>query len=51
MLYARTYVVQRDTKERGRDLATVLNQYTLLVKPAFEELTLPVRVHSIVHVL
>ena len=34
--------VERDTKERGRDLDHILWQYTELVKPAFEEFTLPV---------
>ena len=34
--------VERDTKERGRDLNLVLLQYTERVKPAFEEFTLPV---------
>ena len=34
--------VLRDTKERGRDLDQVLNQYINFVKPAFEEFTLPV---------
>ena len=32
----------RDIKERGRNLDQVLDQYTTLVKPAFEEFTLPV---------
>ena len=36
-------VVERDTKERGRALEHILSQYTELVKPAFEEFTLPVR--------
>jgi len=35
--------VLRDTKDRGRDLDQVLNQYIKFVKPAFEEFTLPVR--------
>jgi uridine kinase len=35
--------VLRDIKERGRDLDQVLNQYTMYVKPAFEEFSLPVR--------
>ena len=34
--------VRRDTRERGRDLDMVLEQYTNLVKPAFEEFCLPV---------
>ena len=33
----------RDVRERGRELDQVLDQYTNLVKPAFEEFTLPVR--------
>ena len=32
----------RDIEERGRDLEQVLKQYIHLVKPAFEEFTLPV---------
>ncbi|XP_037084172.1 uridine-cytidine kinase 2-B-like isoform X2 [Pollicipes pollicipes] len=35
--------VRRDTNERGRDLDTVLDQYTNLVKPAFEEFCLPTK--------
>ena len=35
--------VVRDIREKGRDLDQVLDQYTNLVKPAFEEFTLPVR--------
>ncbi len=34
--------VCRDIEERGRDLEQVLKQYIHLVKPAFEEFTLPV---------
>jgi uridine kinase len=34
--------VEKDIKERGRTLNYVLKQYTDLVKPAFEEFTLPV---------
>jgi uridine kinase len=34
--------VVRDIRERGRNLDQVLDQYTNLVKPAFEEFTLPV---------
>lgn len=33
--------VLRDTKERGRELEQILNQYTKFVKPAFEEFCLP----------
>ena len=35
-------IVCRDIEERGRDLEQVLKQYIHLVKPAFEEFTLPV---------
>ncbi|XP_043247122.1 uridine-cytidine kinase 2-A-like [Amphibalanus amphitrite] len=35
--------VRRDTRERGRDLDMVLDQYTRLVKPAFEEFCLPTK--------
>lgn len=35
--------VPRDINERGRDLDTVLNQYMMFVKPAFEEFCSPVR--------
>merc|ERR1711962_467373 len=35
--------VQRDISERGRDLETVLNQYSNLVKPAFEEFCIPTK--------
>ncbi|KAF2355855.1 Phosphoribulokinase/uridine kinase [Trinorchestia longiramus] len=35
--------VMRDTRERGRNLEHVLNQYTKLVKPAFEEFCLPTK--------
>jgi uridine kinase len=40
--------VLRDIKERGRDLDQVLNQYTMYVKPAFEEFSLPVRLEIII---
>ncbi|XP_067136602.1 uridine-cytidine kinase 2-B isoform X2 [Centruroides vittatus] len=33
--------VLRDTRERGRELEQILNQYTKFVKPAFEEFCLP----------
>lgn len=36
------YAVLRDIKERGRNLEQVLSQYMNVVKPAFEEFTLPV---------
>lgn len=35
--------VIRDIDERGRDLETILTQYTNLVKPAFEEFCLPTK--------
>ncbi|KAF0311501.1 Uridine-cytidine kinase 2-B [Amphibalanus amphitrite] len=35
--------VRRDTRERGRNLDMVLDQYTRLVKPAFEEFCLPTK--------
>ncbi|CAB3372375.1 Hypothetical predicted protein [Cloeon dipterum] len=35
--------VLRDIKDRGRDLDHVLNQYTMYVKPAFEEFCLPTK--------
>ena len=35
-------LVLRDIQERGRTLESVLDQYTVFVKPAFEEFTLPV---------
>jgi len=38
--------VLRDTKERGRDLDQILNQYTTLVKPAFEEFCLPTKKYA-----
>ena len=40
--YFDIFVVLKDTEEHGRDLDTVLNTYTELVKPAFEEFCLPV---------
>ncbi|XP_010251026.1 PREDICTED: uridine kinase-like protein 3 isoform X1 [Nelumbo nucifera] len=33
--------IQRDTIERGRDIRTVLDQYSKFVKPSFEEFILP----------
>ena len=44
LLYDKMFIVEKDTKERGRSLNYVLKQYTDMVKPAFEEFTLPVRV-------
>ena len=39
-----SFPVEKDTRERGRCLDYVLKQYTDLVKPAFEEFTLPVSI-------
>ena len=36
----------RDIEERGRDLETVLLQYTSLVKPAFEEFCIPTKKYA-----
>ena len=36
----------RDIEERGRDLETVLHQYTSLVKPAFEEFCIPTKKYA-----
>ncbi|CAM6119552.1 unnamed protein product [Calypogeia fissa] len=33
--------IQRDTRERGRDVMGVIQQYTKFVKPAFDEFVLP----------
>ena len=38
--------VMRDIEERGRDLETVLHQYTSLVKPAFEEFCIPTKKYA-----
>jgi len=38
--------VMRDIEERGRDLETVLHQYTTLVKPAFEEFCIPTKKYA-----
>jgi len=38
--------VVRDIEERGRDLCHVLNQYTTLVKPAFEEFCIPTKKYA-----
>ncbi|KAL5484616.1 hypothetical protein EMCRGX_G021145 [Ephydatia muelleri] len=38
--------VVRDSKERGRKLENILHQYTELVKPAFEEFTLPTKKYA-----
>ena len=34
--------VERDMKDRGRQLEQILHQYMMYVKPAFEEFCLPV---------
>ena len=39
-------IVLRDTKERGRDLTTVLDQYLKLVKPSYEEFCLPTKKYA-----
>jgi len=38
--------VIRDLKERGRELPSVIHQYTLFVKPAFEEFCLPTKKYA-----
>ncbi|GIY76131.1 uridine-cytidine kinase 2-B [Caerostris darwini] len=38
--------VLRDTKERGRDLDQILQQYTTYVKPAFEDFCLPTKKYA-----
>jgi len=38
--------VLRDTIEHGRDIDSVLSQYTRLVKPAFEDFTLPTKKYA-----
>lgn len=38
--------VIRDIKERGRELPSVIHQYTLFVKPAFEEFCLPTKKYA-----
>ncbi|XP_011406314.1 PREDICTED: uridine-cytidine kinase 2-like [Amphimedon queenslandica] len=38
--------VLRDIQERGRTLESVLDQYTVFVKPAFEEFTLPTKKYA-----
>ncbi len=45
-IYLSIIIVLRDIKERGRELDKVLNQYIDIVKPAFEEFTLPVSYHQ-----
>jgi len=36
----------RDIKERGRDIASVIHQYTLFVKPAFDEFCNPTKKYA-----
>lgn len=38
--------VLRDTLEHGRDIDTVLNAYTMYVKPAFEDFSLPTKKYA-----
>ncbi|GFU17278.1 uridine-cytidine kinase 2-B [Nephila pilipes] len=38
--------VLRDTRERGRDLDQILQQYTTYVKPAFEDFCLPTKKYA-----
>jgi uridine kinase len=38
--------VPRDIKERGRELDSVLNQYMMFVKPAFEEFCSPTKKYA-----
>ncbi|CAG7896366.1 unnamed protein product [Brassica rapa] len=38
--------IKRDTVEKGRDIATVLDQYSKFVKPAFEDFILPTKKYA-----
>jgi uridine kinase len=38
--------VGRDTSDRGRNIASVLEQYTKFVKPAFDQFVAPSRRHA-----
>lgn len=38
--------ISRDVTERGRNVAVVIEQYTLQVKPAFERFVRPSRKHA-----
>ena len=44
--FLKSLQVLRDIEDRGRDLEHILQQYTNLVKPAFEEFCLPVSLLS-----
>jgi uridine kinase len=38
--------IRRDTIEKGRDIKTVLDQYSKFVKPAFEDFILPTKKYA-----
>nr|XP_018681073.1 PREDICTED: uridine kinase-like protein 3 isoform X1 [Musa acuminata subsp. malaccensis] len=38
--------IRRDTEEKGRDLKTVLDQYSKFVKPAFDDFILPTKKYA-----
>ncbi|KAF8026430.1 hypothetical protein BT93_F3036 [Corymbia citriodora subsp. variegata] len=38
--------IRRDTAERGRDIGTVLDQYSKFVKPAFDDFILPTKKYA-----
>ncbi|KAJ0101217.1 hypothetical protein Patl1_03780 [Pistacia atlantica] len=38
--------IRRDTVEKGRDIATVLDQYSKFVKPAFDDFILPTKKYA-----
>ncbi|CAN1134007.1 Uridine kinase-like protein 4 [Linum perenne] len=38
--------IRRDTGEKGRDIATVLDQYSKFVKPAFDDFILPTKKYA-----
>ncbi|GMJ10455.1 uridine/cytidine kinase 3, uridine kinase-like 3 [Hibiscus trionum] len=38
--------IRRDTVEKGRDIAAVLDQYSKFVKPAFDDFILPTKKHA-----
>lgn len=40
------FLVIRDLKERGRELHSTIHQYTLFVKPAFEEFCQPTKKYA-----
>jgi Phosphoribulokinase / Uridine kinase family len=46
IFYFFVFAVLRDIKERGREVKSVLHQYTLFVKPAFEEFCLPTKKYA-----